>query len=181
MHDSNERPAVMTRTMELVVAAFIFALGVIVIYDAHRIGWGWADDGPESGYFPFYIGVIICVSSFVIFVLGALDKAKATKSFVSRPALALVMKVLVPTIVYVFLVGLPNEWFGISSETPYVLGLYLASFLFIAFFMWRIGKYGLLTVLPVSIGVPVVFFLLFEVWFKIPLPKGLFEAQFGLL
>lgn len=181
MHDTNERPAVMARTMELVVAAIIFALGAIVIFDSYRIGNGWAEDGPESGYFPFYVGLIICISSLAIFVLGLRNKAAASKPFVSVSALGLVMKVLVPLVVYATLVGLKNDWFGIQAETPYVIGLYVASFIFIAFFMWWIGKYRLLTVVPVSIGVPVVFFLLFEVWFKIPLPKGLLEANFGLL
>ena len=166
MHDTNDRPAVMTRTMELVVAAIIFALGAIVIYDSIRLGYGWADDGPESGYVPFYIGVILCLTSAAIFITGLRNKAAASKSFVSVEALKLVLKVLVPTIVYVTLID--------------PLGIYVASFIFIAFFMWWIGKYSILKIVPVSIGVPVVFFLLFETWFKLPLPKGPLEAALGL-
>jgi hypothetical protein len=33
---------------------------------------------------------------------------------------------------------------------------------------------------PVSVAVNVVFFLMFEIWFKVPLPKGPLEAALGL-
>lgn len=181
MHDSNERPAVMTRTMELVLAAFFFAIGALVMYDSNRLGMGWADDGPQSGYFPFYVGAIICLTTFVIFLMGLRDKEAARESFVSREALKLVLKVLVPTIVYVILIGLPADLLGIQMGTPYIFGIYVASAIFIAFFMVWIGKYGFVKVLMVAAGVPVVFFLLFEVWFRVPLPKGLLEASLGLL
>jgi putative tricarboxylic transport membrane protein len=181
MSDSNDRPAVMTRTMECVTAAVIFALGAIVIYDAKRLGFGWTEGGPESGYFPFRVGLILCISAAVIVVTALRDKALATESFVGRNALGMVMKVLIPAIVYVILIGLKNDTFGIESQAQYVLGFYVASFLFIAFFMAWIGKYSPLMILPVSIGVPFAFFLLFEVWFRIPLPKGLLEAQVGVL
>ena len=167
MHDSNERPAVMTRTMELVVAAIIFALGAIVMYDSARIGYGWSSDGPESGYFPFYIGSFICISAIFIFVMGLRDKEAAAESFVSRDALILVMKVLIPTIIYVILIA--------------PLGIYVASAIFVAFFMFWLGKYGILKIVPVSLGVPVAFFMLFERWFAVPLPKGPLEAALGLL
>ncbi len=49
------------RLMEIVVAAAIFLLGAVVVFDSVRLGWRWAADGPESGYFPFYIGSIICI------------------------------------------------------------------------------------------------------------------------
>lgn len=181
MHDSNDRPAVMVRTMECVTAALIFFLGSVVIYDQLRLGYGWGEEGPQPGYFPFRVGVILCVSSALIIFFALKNKAAATKSFVTREALGTVMKVLIPTIVYVILVGLKTDSFGITSQAQYVFGLYLASMLFIAYFMIVIGKYGIPKVLAISIGVPAVFFWLFEDRFGIPLPKGLLEAALGLL
>lgn len=181
MSDSNERMAASTRTVELVLAALIFAFGALVIYDSIRLGYGWGEYGPESGYWPFYVGAIVCLSSFGIFVAGVMNKAAATKAFVTVPALKLVLKVLVPTIVYAILVGLPDGILGFETEAPYLLGIYAAAFIYIAFFMWWIGGYGPTKILPVAIGVPLVFFLLFEVWFRIPLPKGFIEAAFELL
>ena len=93
-------------------------------------------------------------------------KASADESFVSKKALGLVLTVLLPTIVYVGLI----QW----------LGIYLASTLFIAAFMWRLGGYGLAMIVPISIGVSLLFFVMFEMWFTVPLPKGPIEAMLGL-
>jgi ABC-type cobalamin transport system permease subunit len=60
------------------------------------------------------------------------------------------------------------------------LGFYVASVLFIAYFMRRLGKYSWLMVVSVSVGVIVAFFLTFEIWFSVPLPKGPLEAALGL-
>jgi hypothetical protein len=67
MHDNKDRPAASTRTAELVVAFLIFALGATVIWDSVRLGARWGDDGPQAGYFPFYIGLLICLSTGIIF------------------------------------------------------------------------------------------------------------------
>jgi hypothetical protein len=46
--------------------------------------------------------------------------------------------------------------------------------------MRRLGRYPWVTTLAVSVGVMAAFFLLFEVWFKLPLPKGPLESWLGL-
>ena len=100
-------------------------------------------------------------------LLSALAAARRDASdFVQLRALKLVFSVLIPTAIYV----------GLISP----LGLYLASTVFIAFFMRWLGKYAWWIVASVSIGNSVVFFVVFEVWFKIPLPKGPLEAALGL-
>ncbi|HKX95675.1 MAG TPA: tripartite tricarboxylate transporter TctB family protein, partial [Methylibium sp.] len=60
--DSSDR-GVGTRGPEVAVAAFLLALACLVIADSLRVGIGWADDGPRSGYFPFYIGLMLAGSS----------------------------------------------------------------------------------------------------------------------
>jgi putative tricarboxylic transport membrane protein len=159
------RPALRQKSAEIAVAALFFILGAIVVYDSLRVGVKWADDGPESGYFPFYIGLIVCGSSLVNMFLGALN-TKSDKVFVEVGALKLVLSVLIPAAIYVALIG----WTGI----------YAASALFVAFFMRWLGKYPWWKVAAVSIGNSVVFFLIFEIWFKVPLPKGPLETLLGL-
>ena len=160
------KAAIKTRTMEIAVAVFILLCGAIVIFDSVRLGAKWGEDGPQAGYFPFYIGVILCIAS-AINLAGAIAAARRDDSdFVEIGALKLVFSVLVPTAVYAGLIG--------------PLGLYVASTVFIAFFMRWLGKYKWWLVATVSIGNSVVFFLVFEVWFKIPLPKGPLEAALGL-
>lgn len=160
----NER-TVSTRLMELFVSGFLMIVASIVMYDSWRIGMGWGSDGPEAGYFPFYVGLIMFVSSAITFLYHALTRAPDLSNFVDRSALMLVLKVLAPTAVYVALIG--------------YLGLYVASAIFIAFFMWWLGKYSLLKAAPVAIAIPLILFWMFEIAFLIPLPKGPLEAALG--
>ena len=158
--------AIKTRTMEIAVAIFILLCGAIVIYDSARLGAKWGEDGPQAGYFPFYIGLILCIASVINLFAAFAAARRANADFVELGKLKLVFSVLIPTAVYAGLIG--------------PLGLYLASSLFIAFFMRWLGKYPWWLVAAVSIGNSVVFFLVFEIWFKIPLPKGPLEAALGL-
>jgi len=166
MSDQDDRPAASTRTLDLAVAALIFLFGALVIYDSWRIGARWAEDGPQSGYFPFYIGLFICGSSIATFIRGLTDARAAARPFVTVGQLRMVLSMLVPTIVYAGLIR--------------YLGLYVASALFIGLFMIWLGKYGWLRTALVSVGVSVVSFMLFEVWFRVPLPKGPLEAWLHL-
>jgi hypothetical protein len=162
---SGGRAAFRTRTAELVVAAGFFVLGLIVINDSLRLGMRWAGDGPQPGYFPFYLGVIICISAALTFVFALRMPAAKNRAFVEVGQLRLVLSVLIPSAVYVALVG----W----------LGIYVSEVLFIALFMRWLGKYPWWKVALVSVGTSLVFFLIFERWFLVPLPKGPVEAWLG--
>lgn len=163
---SNERPALRYKSAELAVAVFIFVLAVIVMFDSWRLGARWGSDGPQSGYFPFYVGLILGVASIVNFVRGLLIAKEKNRTFVEVGQLKLVLSVLVPSAVYVALVG----W----------LGIYVPSIVFIGFFMRWLGRYAWWKVALVSIGTMVSFYLIFEIWFQVPLPKGPVESLFGL-
>jgi putative tricarboxylic transport membrane protein len=142
------------------------------MWDSKRLGAAWGSDGPEAGYFPFYIGAILCVAAIINAVRATLGKDIKEQSFVSVAALKMVFSVLLPTILYVLFIG------GIGPIPG--LGMYVPSVIFIAAFMMWLGKYKWLMSLAVSVGVVVVFFLMFEIWFKVPLPKGPLEAALGL-
>jgi putative tricarboxylic transport membrane protein len=149
------------------VAALFFAVGTIVVYDSVRLGYGWQEvHGPQPGYFPFYIGLFICIASAVNIVRALVLRRQQDKPFVYTGQLKLVLAVLVPAALYVIAV----TW----------IGIYVASFLFIGFFMRWLGKYPWWKVAAVSAGAVAVFFLIFEKWFLVPLPKGPLEPLFGL-
>ena len=170
MESTEEKSAASIKIVDAVTAAVIFLFGAVVVWDSRRLGASWGSDGPEAGYFPFYIGLILCVSSLVNFFQALKDKRG--DSFVSVSAVKMILSVIVPTIVYVALIG------GVGPIPA--LGIYVASAIFIALFMKWLGKYAWPITFAVSVAVPVVFFLLFEVWFKVPLPKGPLEAALGL-
>ena len=157
--DTGQSPAVVNNNIvDAVVAAILFVAGVVVVVEARRLGAGWQSDGPGAGYFPFYIGLIICISALGIIYEALFGKARDTAAFVDREQLKRVLSVLLPACVYVL---------GIVF-----LGLYVASAIYIALFMIVLGKYHPLKSVLLSIAVIAVFFLMFEVWFKVPLYKG---------
>jgi hypothetical protein len=161
------RAAFRRKSAELAVAAFIFLLGAILIVDSVRLGIGWQEvHGPRPGYFPFYIGLIMCVASLVNVARALMVRGADNKTFVEVGQLKLVLSVLVPTMLYALLV----TW----------IGIYISSILFIAFFMRWLGKYPWWKVIGVSLGTAVVIYLVFEKWFKVPLPKGPLENLLGL-
>lgn len=165
MNSDSSDQTVGTRWPELIVALLLMAVAALVLADSLRVGIGWADDGPRSGYFPFYIGLFLMASSASILV-GQLRRWRAQDPvFAERSQLALVVAVLVPIAVYVGGVAL--------------LGIYLASLLLIAYFMRRHGRYGWPLVGAVSVGVPLGFFFVFERWFLVPLIKGPIERLLG--
>jgi hypothetical protein len=153
--------------MDIVVALLFLAGSAVVISDSMRLGFHWVDnEGPASGYFPFYIAVGMALASAVNLVSAVMGRTKnGDETFVSKPAFRRVLAVLIPAIVYVGMVQ--------------YLGIYVASGLYIIVFMLTLGKETLLKALAVGIGVPLVLFLMFEVWFLVPLPKGPLEAWLG--
>lgn len=147
-----------TRTVELWVAVVIFALGALVVFDSYRLGSKWGADGPQSGFFPFYIGALLCVASAVIFAQALRQAAAEHDLFVTWGPFKLMLTVLIPALVYVLAVK--------------YIGLYIASAIYITVFMVWLGKYSWMRSIVVGFGVNIAFFLMFEVWFKVPLFKG---------
>lgn len=152
-------------TMEMVVAALIFAIALVVIYDSKRLGSGWAEDGPKAGYFPFRIGVILCVCSTIIFVQSILRRRALAGNFIERSQIAPVLTVLVPTMAYVLAIQF--------------LGIYVASSLFVALFMVFVGKFPWWKSVLVGVTMSLLTFWVFENKFLVPLPKGPLEAWLG--
>lgn len=161
-----DRAAIGKKSAEIIVAALFFAVGALVMYDSQRLGSTWGGDGPQPGYFPFYVALIICVSSVINIVRALMIRADKDSAFVMRGQLKLVLAVLIPTALYAAAI----TW----------IGIYVASILFIGYFMRRLGKYPWWKVVAVSIGTAVVLYLIFEVWFLVPLPKGPLESLLGL-
>jgi hypothetical protein len=159
--DPDERVGVSLRLMDITVALLLLIVGAVVVYDSYRLGAKWGSDGPESGYFPFRVGLLICIASLATLVQAVRARNLSYVMFVSLAKLKLVMTVLIPALVYVFCV-------------QYV-GLYIASAVYIAVFMAWLGKYSWLKSILVGVLVNVSFFFMFEVWFKVPLFKGYFD------
>jgi len=171
--------AIGERGPEISVSLLLAALGALVMFDSLRLGAGWADDGPQSGYFPFYIGLMLAGSSGFVLARALRDWVRgraaargadagvaADSVFVEHEQLRLVMAMLVPATLYVVAMGFT--------------GLYVASIALIVWFMRRHGRFGWGLSTAVSVGVPATVFVVFERWFLVPLPKGPLESLLGL-
>ena len=174
---SDDKPSggetgISTRTMELAVALILFGIGALVVFDSVRLGASWGDDGPQSGYFPFYIGLLLCISSIATAAQVAIAEWKRRdrfrgaieerqRQFVAWRSLRLVLSVLLPAAVYVLAIQL--------------IGIYVASAAYIAVFMRWMGKYPWPKSAAVGLVVSIALFLMFEVWFKVPLYKGMYN------
>lgn len=160
-----------TRTMEIIVALVLLALSALVVFDSYRLGSKWGDDGPQSGYFPFYIGLLLGIASLCT-LAGVLlkewrrgddpESAAPQRQFVGWGQLKLVLQMLVPAVVYVLAVQL--------------FGMYVASAVYIALFMRWLGHYSWMKSAAIAVAVAATIFVLFEIWFKVPLFKGAYDA-----
>lgn len=152
------------RGVEIGVAAFMAILALIGMYGSIKVGIGWGDEGPKAGFFPFYVSVAVLISCAVN-IFKVFLSSDDGELFAEWGQIRQVLSVVVPTAIYVALI-------------PYI-GIYVASALLIAAFMKWLGKYHWVTSIAVAVVVPILTFLMFEIWFLVPLPKGPLENFLG--
>jgi hypothetical protein len=152
------------RGVEIGVAIAMAILALIGIYGSTKVGIGWGAEGPRAGFFPFYVSLAVLISC-------AVNLAKIMSSpndgalFAEWRQIRQVLAVVVPTAIYV-------------AAIPF-LGIYVASALLIIAFMKWLGNYNWLMSIAVGVVVPILTFLMFEIWFLVPLPKGPVENFLG--
>ena len=162
--DEAEPSGLSIRALDIAVALAIMVFAGIVMFDSQRTGASWGPDGPGSGYFPFYVGMLMFGASAIVLIQALRSQAPRRLAIGwarSRPVLAL----LIPTAVYVAVIG----W----------IGIYVSSAIYLAYFMRVLGRYSLVPVAALALAVPIATFVLFEIWFLVPLPKGPLEDWLG--
>lgn len=148
---------------ELAVALVFVVAGALLVNGSLEQGVGWTPNGPESGYFPLRIGWLVVavgvIQGAIAVGMARRDRAHpATREiFLRRDRVKPLLQVFLPMVAYV-------------AAVPW-LGLYIASTLFIAGFMWWHGGYKW-RALPTGIAVCAVFYVLLEAWFQVELYKG---------
>ena len=163
---AKDSPAVATsRTVEVAVYVLLLALAAILAYDNYKSGIGWASDGPKSGYFPFYLSVILAGASLWGLALTYVKRRTLERPFVTRDQFRRVLQVFLPTAAFCALM----QW----------LGLYVASFLLVAGFMRFVGRIAWWKSIVAALVFSMAMFVTFDVAFNVLMPKGPIERMFG--
>ena len=167
MADPAEEPRAVTstRSVDIAVALLLLAFAGLMAFDNWKSGAGWAPDGPKSGYFPFYLSLLLGAASLFGLLKALVERKGAQAPFVNRDQLRRVMQVLVPT----FLFCLLTQW----------LGIYVASFFLVAGFMRFVGGIAWWKSLLTSFLFAAAMFVTFDVAFDVIMPKGPLEALLG--
>jgi putative tricarboxylic transport membrane protein len=154
-----------TRVVDITVSLLLVALAATLGHDNWRTGIAWDSTGPQAGYFPFYLSVILAGASLYGVAAALLARKEASETFVTRAQLWRVMAVFIPT----FLFCLATQF----------LGLYVASFFLIAGFMRMVGRIALWKSLLTAFIFTAAMFVTFDIAFDVIMPKGPLEAAFG--
>jgi putative tricarboxylic transport membrane protein len=161
-----DSPAVTdTRTADVTVSLLLMALALMLGTDNWRTGIAWDSTGPQAGYFPFYLSVILGGASLYGLVTTFIARKETSETFVTRAQRRRVMAVFVPTLL-----------FCLATQ---FLGLYVASFLLIAAFMRMVGKIALWKSLLTAFLFTAIMFVTFDIAFDVIMPKGPLEAALG--
>lgn len=165
--DDGDATLLTRRTLGVLTAALTLAFGAAIALGAREFSIGWSDRGPEPGYFPFWIGIVIAAGS-----LATLRQAVANRSPDGRsPAIThsqarRVATFLLPMIAFVALAHAAGIY---AATVAYLFGV----------MVWQ-GGYSIAAATAVGVGTTVALYLLFDVWLKVPLAKGPIEAWLGL-
>jgi hypothetical protein len=154
-----------TGTVDVVVSLLLLALAVTRGYDNWRTGMAWDSTGPQAGYFPFYLAVILGGASLYGLATAHLARGEAAETFVTRAQLRRVMLVFVPTLLFCL---------GVQY-----LGIYVASFCLTAAFMRGVGKIAWWKSLVTAFVFTAIMFVTFDIAFDVIMPKGPLEAALG--
>ena len=159
-------PAVVgERPVECGTLAFILAFALVMMWDNWRTGIRWESTGPQAGYFPFYVALILGGACAFGLVTEILKAGKPDEPFVRRAQFKRVMQMFVPTLLYVPV----TEW----------LGLYVASFILIAGFMYWIGRIKPWICIVTGLVFTVAMFVTFQIAFDVIMPLGPVEHWLG--
>ncbi|BAM88430.1 conserved membrane hypothetical protein [Bradyrhizobium oligotrophicum S58] len=163
--EENSPAVTSNRNVDVAVSLLLLVLAIVLAWDNWRTGASWDSTGPEPGYFPFYLSVILGGASLYGIGAAFLSSKEALETFVTRAQLRRVMAVFVPTLL-----------FCIAMQ---FLGIYVASFLLIAGFMRVVGKIAWWKSLLTAFLFSAVMFVTFDIVFDVLMPKGPLEAAFG--
>jgi hypothetical protein len=137
----------------LLLGALAFSAGALKYYK-----W-WGDDGPGPAFLPFWIGLLMAILAATMLVRSLREKDAGEAWLPQGKARRRVLVVVAATILFVVLLK--------------VLGMMLASALYLAFLMRYMERNPWPLTLAVSATAAGINYLVFVRWLHVPFPEGL--------
>ena len=157
--------------VEIATAIGTGLVGVVGLIGSMQLGYSWEKSGPEAGYFPFSL-ILIAAS---IYNIGSVIVTNRSKNEIAREYAQEFLSDEQRKRLGVFL----GEMIAFVVLSLFI-GVHVGSAVYIAWTAWRHGGYRL----PVAIAIGAIFsavqFVVFEVFFLVPLLKGPLEAWLGI-
>jgi len=141
-----------------IVAIFWLIFGLVIAEESYRLKLG-SFGRPNSGLFPFLIGILIVLFSLILLV-----ETRSNKSEREERGEKLNYRNIVLCLISLYAYALIFEWFGFIPST----------FLLIVFFLKFIERKGWTLVITASLLTSIVSYVIFEIWLRAALPKGIF-------
>lgn len=152
------------KTMEQVTATAITVFGGLIVAGSMQLSIGWGDAGPQSGYFPFRLGVLLCLTGTLLFLQAA--KMGGNEVFASREQFLRTLVLFFPTLLLV----VAMTW----------LGCYVTSGIYMYYMARRHGGFAHWRAACLALAIVLAMYGLFDWWFRVPLAKGPVEAWLGV-
>ena len=151
------------RPYQVGTAAAIVLIAAVAMFDSRNVftslpGTSPGDVGPS--WYPFWAAALMGAAAVGIAVRFATTPQPAEGVFAGRESVFAVLKLVIPMVAY----AASFQW----------LGFYLATGAFMGFFAAYLGKYKPYVVLASAIITPLAIYVLFEIGFKLVLPKSIF-------
>lgn len=154
-----------TNRVDAAASVFFLALAAVVMIEGVRLGAGWDERGPKTGFFPFWLAVLMAVGAVATF-LQAVRRRQTQPFFEHRQELVDLAKVGIPLLLTV--VAIP--WAGI----------YIATWVYVWLFAWWYGGFRWWSALLGGLGFAGVMHLALAKAMKISMPVSIFYEK-GIL
>jgi len=154
------------RPYQVGTAAAIVLIAAVAMFDSRGVfttlpGTSPGDVGPS--WYPFWAAALMGLAAIVVGYRAMVTPQPAQGAFATRESVTSVLKLVLPMFVYAF----SFKW----------LGFYLATVVYMGFFAAYLGRYKWWGILAAAVLTPVAIYLLFEVAFRLILPKSIFYTM----
>jgi hypothetical protein len=144
----------------MITSVLFMILSVIIMIECARLGFGWEEmSGPQAGFVPFYLALLMLLASIFIFYLAWKEGPKEDDTFfINREGMMEAVKIAATTLLFSILI--------------IYAGVYFAMLIYAPVFVRFVGKHNWPTVIMFTIGVTLAIYFGMEVGLKIPLPRS---------